>query len=64
MQKLMKNNPNYLNSIGVLFGSETSKEELFRLAFGAYYELENHEKRPLSKFVRDIFDKFKYLSEF
>lgn len=43
--------------------SNVSMEEIYRLAFGAHYNIENFSKRPLSKMKRDILEELGMILE-
>lgn len=51
----------YLQTLAHGFPQIGDMAELYRLAFGQYYSEEDHEKRPLAKLTRDIFDQLKFL---
>jgi len=52
----------YLDMIIKMFPKlKLSKNEAYRLAFGNYYESEDFQKRPLSKFTRDIAEKLELI---
>lgn len=47
---------NYLERLNNMFNLPIeNKDELYLLAFGNYYSSENHELRPLAKFISDIY---------
>lgn len=56
-KKLTSYNPNFildsLKSIGL-----NTKEEIYEFYFSNYYNTENFQNKPLSKFTKDIFDDF------
>lgn len=59
-------NPEYveslLNATGTLF---KDKDELYRLLYGGYANSDEYEKRPLSKFIKDIYqDTIRTMGEF
>lgn len=51
----------YLQTLAHGFHQIGDMAELYRLAFGQYYSEEDHEKRPLAKLTRDIFDQLQFL---
>ncbi|VTP91816.1 hypothetical protein [Sphingobacterium daejeonense] len=53
----------YIKKMHLLLGQKISKEEVYRLLFGVYYENKEFYKRPLSKFKYDILKQLGMLSE-
>ena len=47
---------------GLLIGTQISKEEIYRLAFGTYTDEDSFKKRPLSRMKRDILEELGIVS--
>lgn len=56
LRKHYVSNGKYLSILSKTFPEIGSKDELYRLAFGNYYDPDHLEKRPLSKLTKDIVD--------
>lgn len=54
-------NGSYLRSLAETFPRIGGRDELYRLAFGNYYQEGDFDKRPLAKLTRDIFDQLNFL---
>ena len=54
-------NGSYLRSLAETFPKIGGRDELYRLAFGNYYQEGDFDKRPLAKLTRDIFDQLNFL---
>lgn len=51
---------NYLHTLKKAFPDIGSVDELYRIAFGNYYQEEDLEKRPLSKLIKDVVDQLAF----
>ena len=57
-------NGRYLENIRNMFPKLATIDELYKLAFGNYYNLTEHSKRPLSKLTLDIVEQLTFTNPF
>lgn len=61
VRKFYVTNADYLKALHETFPNIATKEELYRIAFGNYFEDEDHEKRVLAKLTKDIAKRLRML---
>lgn len=62
--KFDKSSPHYIGSISKIISQlKTSEEEFYRFHFRNYFDSKDFHKRPLAKLDKDIYDKFKLITE-
>lgn len=61
--KFHKTNGHYVQTLTTQF-RDLSEDELYRIAFGNYYNESDFEKRPMAKLTKDIYEELKFINPY